>query len=229
MPNNRISTLIILALAGFFVMMPGQNLPITWSQCYGTYDQSQALRSGSYALGFGINNFALYDPPYDLSDSVAYDERRFDIWGKYGLGRGWEFELKYASPTCLVMSAKRQLMTGPLGAAAKLGFGYMKGTRSNYLTDYVYDIYPGFILDRVITGSLRVYASPRALISIHQKDRQEHTTRPLRSITQYGFGLGLRLGSDFAVATESNWFWANNDGATYIVNQFGIGVNAAIK
>jgi len=217
---------IILACAGFFVILSGQTLPITWSQCYGTYDQPQVCLSGSYALGFGVNNFAMYDPD---NDSVAYDERRFDIWGKYGLGQGWEFELKYAYPTCLVMAAKREFLSFPLGAAAKLGFGYMKGTRSNYLTDYVYDIYPGFILDRVITGSLRVYASPRAIISIHQKDRQEHTTRPMRFITQYGFGLGLRLGGDFAVATESNWFWANNEDVTYIVNQFGIGINAIIK
>ncbi len=225
MTGRRISFLILAAgvlPSAFF----GQNLPITWSQSYGTYDLSRACRRGSYAVGFGVNNFALYAPS---DDSVAYDERRFDLWAKYGLDQDWEFELKYSHPTCLVLALKHQLMVHPVAAAAKLGFGYMKGTRANYLTDYVYDLYPGVIMDHALAGPFRIYAAPRAIFSIHQKDRQEHTKRPLRFIQQYGFGLGVRAEGDFAVALESNWFWANNEGVTYIVNQFGIGINAVIK
>lgn len=222
----RKTVFLILTAALLPGALWGQNLPITWSQSYGSYDLARACRQGSYALGFGVNNFALYDPS---DDSVAFDERRFDIWGKYGLGHQWEFELKYSHPTCLVLATKHELTALPFGSAVKLGFGYMKGTRANYLTDYVYDIYPGLILDHALAGPIRICVSPRAIFSIHQKDRQEHTQRPLRFIWQYGFGLGVRTEGDFAVALESNWFWANNEGVTYIVNQFGIGLNAVIK
>jgi hypothetical protein len=51
----------------------------------------------------------------------------------------------------------------------------------------------------------------------------------VRHIIQYGLGAGLELGNGFSVQPETNWLWADNEGVSYIVNQFGIGVNVLIR
>jgi hypothetical protein len=217
---------IVLAAAGIFNFLPAQNLPITWSQSYGTFDQAWVSATGSYALGFSVNNYCLYAT---RSDSIAYDERRFDIIARVGLFRNAEFELKFSSPTCAILSMKYKFLDVGVAGAFKIGFGYMKGTRANYLTDYVYDFYPAFLITTRRFGPLRLNLAPKMIYSIHQRDRQEHTTRPVRHIVQYGFGAGLELGDEFAVRPETNWLWADNEGVAYIVNQFGIGVQLLIR
>ena len=217
---------LVLAGAGIFISLSAQNLPQTWSQSYGTYDEPAVGKTGSYALGLSFNNYCLYDP---RGDSVAYDERRFDLWARLGLFKNAEFELKFSSPTCAILSMKYRFLDGRMAGAFKLGLGYMKGTRANYLTDYVYDIYPTFLFSTPRLGPLRIIAAPKIIYSIHQRDRREHTTRPVRQIIQYGFGAGLELGGEFSIRPETNWLWADNEGVTYIVNQFGIGVNVLIR
>jgi hypothetical protein len=224
--KSNLLTLTILALAGIFTSPASQNLPQTWSQSYGTFDRAPACAAGSYALGFSVNNYCLYDP---RDDSTAYDERRFDIWARTGLFRNAEFELKYSSPTCAVVGFKYCFLNGSFFGAFKLGFGYMKGTRVNYLTDYIYDFYPALLLTTRRLGPVRFMLAPKMIYSIHQRDRQEHTTRPLRQIVQYGFGAGLELGEGFTIHPETNWLWADNEGVTYVVNQFGIGVDFLIR
>ncbi|MEO0185173.1 MAG: hypothetical protein ABIL20_05190, partial [candidate division WOR-3 bacterium] len=115
-----------------------QNLPITWSQSYCTYDEAHSIVGGEYTLGFGIDNYCIYSGTHD---TIAYDERRFDIWARTGLGKKFEFELKYSYPTAGVISIKYQLLDKIIASAFKVGFGYMKGTRIGYITDYVYDFY----------------------------------------------------------------------------------------
>jgi hypothetical protein len=224
--KSNLLTLTILASAGIFTSLAAQNLAQTWTQSYGTYDQATAIKAGSYALGFSVNNYCLYDPN---DDSTAYDERRFDLWARIGLFRNAEFELKFSSPTCAVLDLKYCFLNGSLNGAFKLGFGYMKGTRVNYLTDYVYDLYPTLLLTTRRFGPARLNLAPKMIYSIHQRDRQEHTTRPVRHIVQYGFGAGLELGEDFSIRPETNWLWADNEGVNYIVNQFGIGVQLLIR
>lgn len=219
--------IIFLALAGIFISLTAQNLPHTWSQSYGTFDRAAVCRPGSYALGFSIDNYCLYDPGRD--DSVAYDERRFDLWARLGLFRNAEFELKFSSPTCAVLGMKYRFLDGGIAAAVKFGFGYMKGTRINYLTDYVYDFYPTLLFSTRRIGPIRFNLAPKMIYSIHQRDRQEHTTRPLRHIIQYGFGAGVELGEGFTIRPETNWLWADNEGVTYVVNQYGIGVDILIR
>jgi hypothetical protein len=228
MPNdkNEMIAKTILALAGIFIALPAQNLPLTWTQSYGTYDDAGVLSAGSYALGFGVNNFCLYAP---TGDSVAYDERRFDLWARLGLFKSAELEVKYSSPTCAVLGMKYLFLDRGFSGAMKFGIGYMKGTRANYLTDYVYDFYPTLLLSKRLFGAVRVCATPKVIYSIHQRDRQEHTTRPTRHIFQYGFGAALQLGDKFSVRPETNWLWADNEGVAYIVNQFGIGVSLLIR
>jgi hypothetical protein len=221
-----IVTGLVLASAGIFISLSAQNLPYTWSQSYGTYDQAAVCLSGSYALGFSVNNYCLYAP---VSDSIAYDERRFDIIARLGLFPNAEFELKFSSPTCAVLSMKYRFLDGAIAGAIKFGFGYMKGTRFNYLTDYVYDFYPTFLFTTRRFGPVRFILAPKLIYSIHQRDRREHTTRPVRQIIQYGFGAGMELGDGFSVRPETNWLWADNEGVSYIVNQFGIGVNVRIR
>lgn len=219
-------TLCLVAL--IIVAAGGQDWPNTWSQSYGTYDAAAAAPPGVYALGFSVNNYCLYNDRDD-EDTIAFDERKFDLWARIGLLPDLEFELKYSSPTCALLGIKYQLGHGTWIPAMKFGVGYMKGTREGAITDYVYDFYPTAIVEKRFSGGVRVYLAPKAIFSIHARDRQEHTSRPHRFISQYGFTLGIALGGDFAVLPETNWLWADNEGVDYIVNQFGIGVSVRIR
>ncbi len=216
-----IPVIIILSASYLFC----QHLPLEWSQSYCTYEIAEVHRPGEYSLGFAIDNFALYS---DTSDSTAYDTRRFDIFAKLGVFRDAEFEIKFSSPTAGVIAGKYKFCTGVIDAAVKIGFGYMKGTRIGFITDYVFDFYPTLILSKRIFENIRVYYAPRIIYSIHPKDRQEHSTREARHIFQYGHGIGLSFGNNFTIMPEGNWVFGDNEGTKYTVNQFGVGVNLRI-
>lgn len=222
MPYNLILiTIMILPILILF----GQTLPISWSQSYCTYDIAEVYLPNEYSLGFGIDNFCIY---CDNGDTICYDERRFDIWTRVGLSKKTEIEIKYSYPTCGLMSIKYQFLQSYLSGAFKFGFGYMKGTREGYITDYVYDFYPMFIFSKDLIKDIKFCLAPKIIYSIHTRDRQEHSDRPPRHIFQYGFCIGLALGKNVQLLPETNWLWGNNMGVHYIVNQFGIGVNLVI-
>ena len=202
-----------------------QDLPVEWSQAYGTYDIAEVHEPGDYSIGFAINNYALYSSSFD---SIAYDTRRFDIFARIGIFRNAEFEVKFASPTSGNIAGKYKFWSGFLDVAIKLGFGYMKGTRVNYVTDYVFDFYPSILFTKKISNKIRVYYAPKIIYSIHPRDRREQSTRAPRYIFQFGHGLGIAIGNDFIIMPEGNWLFGENDGVGYTVNQFGLGVNLRI-
>lgn len=207
------------------VLFFSQALPDVWSQSYCTYDIAELHRPGEYSLGFAIDNFTLYS---DTNDSTAYDTRRYDIFAKLGVFRDAEFEIKFSSPTAGVIACKYKCYAGVIDAAVKIGFGYMKGTRIGFITDYVFDFYPTLIFSKRIFENIRVYYAPKIIYSIHPRDRQEHSTREPRHIFQYGHGIGLSFGNNFTIMPEGNWIFGNNEGTKYTVNQFGVGVNLRI-
>jgi hypothetical protein len=209
-----------------FVPLFGQNLPVSWSQSYCTFDLAETHNPGQYSLGFGIDNYCIFSRE---GDTTAYDERRFDIFAKVGVMANSEIEVKYSYPTAGVIAFKYQFFRNPLQAAFKLGFGYMKGTRVGYITDYVFDFYPTLILNRRIRRSIRVYIAPKMIYSFHPRDRQEHSLREPTHIIHYGFGLGMAFGDRFRILPEFNWLFGNVNEADYIVSQFGIGVNLMIN
>lgn len=202
-----------------------QNLPFTWSQSYSTYDEAQVLFSAKYSFGFGINNYCIYS---GTNDTIAYDERRFDIWARTGFIQKIEFELKYSYPTASVISLKYHFFDNFVSSSFKFGFGYMKGTRVGYITDYVYDFYGTLLIVKNLHQNIKFIYSPKIIYSIHTRDRQEHTDRPPRYITHYGHCFSFRLGKGIVFYPEINWLWGNNENTNYMVNQFGIGVNLEI-
>jgi hypothetical protein len=104
----------------------------------------------------------------------------------------------------------------------------MKGTRVNFITDYVFDFYPALILSKMLFKDVQVYYAPKIIYSIHPRDRQEHSTREPRNIFQYGHGIGIAFGRNFMIMLEGNWLFGDNESIDYTVNQFGIGVNLAL-
>lgn len=203
-----------------------QNLPIGWAQSYCTYDNPEILGFGKYGLGFGIDNYCIYS---GTSDTVAYDERRFDIWARLGILKKAELELKYSHPTAGLVSGKYKFFENFISSALKLGFGYMKGTRVGYITDYVYDFYCTILIDKRLNKAVKFIYAPKVIYSIHQRDRQEHSDRPPNFILQYGHCIGIALGEEIMFFPEANWLWGKNRETDYIVNQFGIGVNLKIN
>ncbi len=203
-----------------------QNLPFTWTQSYSTFDNAEYLNPGEYSIGFGIDNYCIYSRTHD---TIAYDERRFDIWARTGLIKKLEFEMKYSYPTAGVLSIKYQLFEKIVVSAFKLGFGYMKGTRIGYITDYVYDLYGYFLLEKHLVKNIKFLYTPKFIYSMHFRDRQEHSDRPPRYISHFGHCFGLKIGRDIEFIPEINWLWGNNEGTKYIVNQFGLGINAKIS
>lgn len=216
-------TLLLFLLSNIYLFC--QSLPDEWSQSYCTYDIAEVHGPGEYSLGFAIDNFALYSETYD---STAYDTRRFDLFAKLGILRNAEFEIKFSSPTSGVIAGKYKFCAGIINAAVKIGFGYMKGTRVGFITDYVFDFYPTLIFSKQIFKNIRVYYAPKIIYSIHPRDRQEHSTREPRQIFQYGHCIGLSFGSNFTIMPEGNWVFGNNEGTKYTVNQFGVAVNLRI-
>lgn len=216
---------IVVLLLLFFITLFSQALPDSWSQSYCTYDIAEVNAPGYYSFGFAVDNFALYsnDP-----DTVAYDERRFDLFAKLGIFRWLEVELKYSSPTAGLVAGKYQFLSGTVNAAFKLGFGYMKGTRIGYITDYVFDFYPTLIVSTKLYKEIGLYLAPKCIYSIHPRDTREHSNREPRHIFQYGYGIGLIIGNSFRIMPEANWVFGNNRGLKYTVNQFGIGVTLKI-
>ena len=202
-----------------------QDLPLEWSQVYSTYDIAGVHDPGDYSIGFAINNYTLYGSP---SDSTAYDTRRFDIYARVGIFKNTELEIKFASPTSGNIAGKYKLWSGYLDLAVKFGFGYMKGTRVNFITDYVFDFYPTLLLTKKISDKVRIYYAPKIIYSIHPRDRQEHSNREPRYIFQYGHGIGVVIGNDFMIMPEGNRLFGDNEGIDYTVNQFGLGVNLRI-
>ncbi|MEO0215722.1 MAG: hypothetical protein ABIL70_08760 [candidate division WOR-3 bacterium] len=203
-----------------------QNFPSSWSPSYCTYDVAQTLALSCYTMGFGIDNFCLYSKN---NDSIAYDERRFDIWARLGIIKNTEFEIKYSYPTAGLISIKYLFLVQSIKTAFKSGFGYMKGTRVGFITDYVYDFYGTLLIEKALSKNIRFTYAPKAIYSLHTRDRQEHSTRPPRHIFQYGHCLSLSLGEKFVFIPEANWLWGDNEGTHYIVNQFGVGVNLKIN
>ena len=68
------------------VFLFSQDFPTSWSQSYGTYDVAHVHECGHYALGFSLNNYCIYQQQGEhVGDTIAYDERRFDILAKIGL------------------------------------------------------------------------------------------------------------------------------------------------
>lgn len=215
-----------LGFLTFLLSVPfAQSLPDGWSQSYGTFDIAPVHEPGSYSLGFAIDNFTLYGS----EDSIAYDTRRFDIFVQYGALRNLTLELKFSYPTSGVLAGKICVLRNPLNAAMKFGIGYMKGTRVGYVTDYVFDLYPTLLLSKKIAENIQVFYAPKIIYSIHLRDRQEHSERAPRIIFQYGHGLGLTLGNDLQWMIEGNWLASDNEGISYMVNQFGVGVCCAIR
>lgn len=217
---------LIILLPLFFTIIFSQNLPDVWSQSYCTYDIGEVYAPGEYSFGFSLNNYCIYtnDP-----DTVAYDERRFDIFAKLAVLKKTEIEIKYSYPTCGVISGKYQFWGNQINAAFKLGFGYMKGTRDSLITDYVFDFYPILIFSKRFNKNIGLYLVPKIIYSIHPRDRQEHSNREPRYIFQYGYGIGLFIGDRFVLMPEANWLFADNMGVKYTVCQFGIGVNLKIR
>ncbi|MEO0165016.1 MAG: hypothetical protein ABIL39_02630 [candidate division WOR-3 bacterium] len=210
----------------FFVFfLITQNLPWTWSQSYSTFDVARSLNPGEYSIGLGVDNYCIYSP---TDDTIAYDERRFDIWIKSGMVKRLELELKYSYPTSGLIALKVELIEKPLQGAVKFGFGYMKGTRIGYITDYVYDFYGYLLLNKELRDKIKIIYTPKFIYSLHYRDRQEHSTRPPRFIFHVGHCFGIALGNRIEFIPEVNWLWGNNEGKRYIVNQFGIGVNLQI-
>lgn len=209
----------------FILLIIAQNLPITWTQSYCTYDEASVLNSGEYSIGFGVDNYCIYS---GTNDTIAYDERRFDIWAKAGILKKLEIELKYSYPVAGIISIKRHLFKNSVSSAFKFGFGYMKGTRVNYITDYVYDFYGTLFLEKEFFSELKFVYAPKFIFSMHYRDRQEHTNRPPRYISHFGHCFGLCLGGKFIFIPEINWLWGNNDDTEYMVNQFGLGINLKV-
>jgi len=181
---------------------------------------------GQYSLGFGIDNYCLFSRVYD---TTAYDERRFDIFAKLGVINNGEFEVKYSYPTAGVLAFKYRFYTGFFDAAFKFGLGYMKGTRTGYITDYVFDFYPTCLFSKSIYRKIDVYFAPKMIYSIHPRDRQEHSSREPTHVFQYGFGLGVAFGDRFRILPEINWLYGSVNDADYIISQFGIGVSLLIE
>uniref|UniRef100_A0A7C6EN82 Outer membrane protein beta-barrel domain-containing protein n=1 Tax=candidate division WOR-3 bacterium TaxID=2052148 RepID=A0A7C6EN82_UNCW3 len=203
-----------------------QNLPFTWSQSYSTFDKAECLNPKEYSIGFGIDNYCIYS---STNDTIAYDERRFDLWIKSGIVKKLEFGLKYSYPTAGLLSLKYQVIENPVFGAFKFGFGYMKGTRVNYITDYVYDFYGYFLIEKKLFREINFLYTPKIIYSMHYRDRQEHSDRPPRYIFHIGHCFGLKIGRDIEFIPEINWLWGNNEGVKYMVNQFGIGASAKIN
>ncbi len=203
-----------------------QNLPIGWSQSYCTFDQARVLNPNFYSLGFGFDNYCIYSSTHD---TIAYDERRFDIWARIGILKRAEFELKYSYPTAGVISIKYLLFESIVAVALKSGFGYMKGTRTGYITDYVYDFYGNIFIEKCITNKIKFVYTPKFIYSMHFRDRQEHTDRPPNFIPQFGHCISLAIGKNFVMLPEANWLWGKNKEVNYMVNQYGLGVNISIN
>jgi hypothetical protein len=218
--NKQTSAALLL-----FTLLFSQELPSDWSQSYCTYELGKVNEVNEYSIGFGVDNYCIYAP---TRDTICYDQRRFDAFAKLGLFKNTEAELKYTTPTCGILSVKYQFFRKYLDASVKIGFGYMKGTRQGYITDYVFDFYPGFIFSKRLIKNINFYFAPKTIYSIHTRDRQEHSSRPPRYIFQYGWGIGFSIGDEFSFSPESNWLFGNNMGKRYTVNQFGIGVNLKI-
>jgi hypothetical protein len=210
------------------MVLVAQALPLEWSQSYGTYDRPVVHDPGGYSLGFSINNYAFYVDESE-EDSISYDTRRFDIFAQLGIVKNTELEFKISYPTCGVVSAKYLIAEDRAGIAVKIGFGYMKGTRAGFITDYILDFYPSMLLSYRFSEHIVIYGTPKMIYSIHIKDRREHSERQPTYISQYGPGIGVAIGTDFTIMVESNWLWGNNEGIPYTVNQFGVGVNAHIR
>lgn len=205
-----------------------QTLPLEWSQSYSTYDRPVVHEPGGYSMGFSINNYAFYVSE-EIHDSTSYDTRRFDMYAQLGIFKNTELEFKFSYPTCGVISAKYLIARGTAGIAMKMGFGYMKGTRQGFITDYVVDLYPGILLSYTIARNIVLYGAPKVIYSIHIRDRQEPSDREPRHIFQYGPCIGVAVGDGFTVMVESNWLWGNNEGIRYTANQFGVGINVKIR
>lgn len=214
-------SLLIFIVSGVFA----QSLPDVWSQSYCTFDIATTPNAGSYAIGFGVDNFALYGS----ADSTAYDTRRFDIFAQYGVAHRFTLELKFSYPTSGVLAGKINLTDYPFDIAVKIGIGYMKGTRIGHITDYVFDFYPTLLFSKKIIKNIHLFYAPKIIYSIHPRDRQEHSHREPRTIFQYGHGMGVAIGCGFKWIIEGNWLFADNEGVTYTVNQFGLGVHLPIK
>jgi hypothetical protein len=217
----------ILMLAVLTVVpLLGQNLPVSWSQSYCTYDLAETHDIGQYSLGFGIDNYCIFSRQ---GDTTAYDERRFDIFAKLGVIKNTELEVKYSYPTAGVVAFKYRFYANFLHAALKLGMGYMKGTRTGYITDYVFDFYPTLIFSKNLYSKIDIYFAPKLLYSFHPRDRQEHSLREPTHIFHYGFGMGVAFGDRFRILPEINWLYGSINEASYIVSQFGIGVDLLIN
>ncbi|UCC12442.1 MAG: hypothetical protein JSW02_02595 [candidate division WOR-3 bacterium] len=217
---------IIVVYAIFRLLIIAQTLPADWSQSYCTYDVPEVFEPGEYGIGFAIDNYTIYS---GVADTVAYDTRRFDIYASYGLFKNVEVGVKYSYPTAGVLEAQYQFLHGKYASAIKLGFGYMKGTREGYITDYVYDVYPTLLLGLCAKKCIKLYWAPKIIYSLHMRDRQEDSDRQPVSVFQYGHGVGLKIGDRFAFMPEANWLFGVNEGVKYTVNQFGLGVMLEIQ
>jgi hypothetical protein len=218
---------IIFILLSVFLF--SQDFPTSWSQSYGTYDVANVHECRHYSLGFSLNNYCIYQQQGEhAGDTIAYDERRFDIFAKIRLLKNTEFEIKYSYPTSGILSLKYQFLNSCIDGALKCGFGYMKGTRVGKITDYVFDFYPTLIFSKNLFKEVSIFLAPKIIYSIHLKDRQEQSEREPRYIFQYGYGLGFSLGEKFSIMPETNWLFGNDEGKLYTVHQFGVGVNVRI-
>ncbi|MCX7994169.1 MAG: hypothetical protein N3A65_00110 [candidate division WOR-3 bacterium] len=199
-----------------------QNLPFTWSQSYSTFDNPECLKPCEYSIGLGIDNYCIYS---STNDTIAYDERRFDIWVKAGIIKKIELQLIYSYPTAGLIALKYGWLNKRISCALKSGFGYMKGTRVGYITDYVYDFYGYLPVALELKKTIKLLYTPKFIYSMHYRDRQEHSDRPPRFIFHIGHCLGFSIGTKAEFIPEVNWMWGNNEGKKYMVNQFGIGIN----
>lgn len=206
-----------LVLVGFWLALAwaGSGLPTQFCPSYSLYETPQALALGGCGVGFATHNFCLYG-----RDTVSYDRRDFDLFGRLGLGRGLELGLKHSSPGAGLLSLKYQLLGGYIPFAIQLGAGYMKATLANYWTYYVFDLYPRLLASWKGRPGLELYSALKFIHSLYS----EETGRETKKVFSYGGTIGVALGPDyFRLMPEVNRLYGSDQGKRFTVTQFGLG------
>ncbi len=188
----------------------------TSTPIYSTFGSASSLDFKEGELGFGTSNFCIWGRP---EDTLSYDTRTVDIFGRLGIGKKFEIEWRYGYPKAGRIALKKQLLSRYIKISPVLGFGYMKCSMredSIYtrkwlgekfaVTYYMFDFYGELRFGKEIAEWIELITGVRYIHSFYYEENKidEYNTKNM------GGFIALSIGTDkFRFIPEVNHYYGS--------------------
>ena len=184
---------------------------------YGNYAYARSLNFGKGEIGFATSNFCIWGEP---TDTLSYDTRTVDLFGRVGIGKNFEIEWRYSFPKAGRLTIKKEIFDNFITITPVIGIGYMKCSMKEDTsldtkkwagekfarTYYLFDTYTEIRIEKKFNSYISLLSGVKYIYSFYYEENK---------IDQYetyviGGFLGLSIGTEhFSFIPEVNHYYGH--------------------